>query len=1245
MILLAQVLPMVTAASVACAGSSTNLAPDQCNAWVDVYDQTGGAKWTACSDNRLDPCACMGIDDPGHTYPVCNTPGTEVNMIILVKNNMIGSLPDSIGAFKSMVEFYVSYNPGLGGTLPASISGWKVMADLQITGNAMSGAIPGAIAGMPLAVLTVAGNHFSGVLPALGNSAKGFPVTACDIAWTPAAGGRNSFTCPLPQNIANCKKYDGKIWIPMMASDCVTPCTGDSKNLTVTQCLAWIDFYEQAGGAGWEHCRETKYDPCSCMGVEDGKVGTAPVCNSAGTAVNQIVLTGNNMMGTLPPSMSAFVSIDAFIVYGNYGLRGAIPGSLSAWKDITVFQIGACSFDGGPLPALPFGQMKYCYVFDYPQRGLNSFLCPWPEHAVGKCTKFNGADYDGITEDDCTDYSSNNCIGKSARLVPAQCDAWISFFDQAGGAKWTKCAGGRLNPCAECTQCSDDGKQLTTLSPGAAGLTGTISDSIGQMTALEEIWIFGNPLLIGSIPASIGNLKNLTNLRLFNNNLGGLVPPLPFETYRSDCDLSGNRFACPLPAGAGACGNGAPVCSWNSTNCTGASTALAPAQCNAWAAFHDATGGTGWNFRGVGICNGLKTDPCACLGSPVCPVQQPFVYGNAGSGLYCCNVTLTGPTKGRCLGNGNCCLVPSDDGRDCQGVAPCDAPTFPVCNAESTSVETIMLPQCNLRGTLPAAIGLWSDIKRFQIDENNITGALPAVIGSAWQRLLIFDIYGNAFSGSALPALPFQNMDKNCYLFWPNGTNAFNCPWPSGATEHCVKNNGTPDAWHSVADTDCTAPHPPPVPPTSPHEKSPIGAVVGSLCAVLLLGALYLQQKKGRRDLLCFPGKAAGIPLLNTSVFASTMESTGGYSAPPVTQSGSGSGGGIGGINSSSSSSSSKTVAFSVAQIEHATENFDARLKLAQGAFGAVYRGTMRGAAVAIKVSTRTEAVGAKKSQYTGANSFALEAEVLGKYRHANIVALRGHCLGPSQPAQYLVYEFMAGGSVQDRLNLDSSEAPLTWEERLVIASDTARGLEYLHVDADPPIIHQDIKSENILLGEYQGHLVAKIADFGAVRIAPKLLTNTHLSALEVIGTKPYQPPEYTQQGHVSEKTDAFALGVVFLELLTGKPPVNKQTNEFLYFELQPALHVLQSALPPLFDARQGAPSRAQKKRLLALGCIAKKCLELYVGQRCTVSAVLVDLDVLAGRKAIRRAGRGEEYDPMTGKLVKTAEAVPSAKQ
>ena len=176
-------------------------------------------------------------------------------------------------------------------------------------------------------------------------------------------------------------------------------------------------------------------------------------------------------------------------------------------------------------------------------------------------------------------------------------------------------------------------------------------------------------------------------------------------------------------------------------------------------------------------------------------------------------------------------------------------------------------------------------------------------------------------------------------------------------------------------------------------------------------------------------------------------------------------------------------------------------------------------------------------------------------------------------------------------------------------------------MDADPPIIHEDIKSDNILLGEYQGRLIAKIADFGAVRIAPKLLTSTHYSAPDVIGTKPYQPPEYTGQGHVSEKTDTFAFGVVLLELLTAKPP--SHAGELLYSELSLML-----------DRRAGEWPR---DKTLALAAIAHKCLEMVVRKRCAVRDVLVELDVLAGRMALRRAGRGEEYDPMTGQLRKTA--------
>jgi hypothetical protein len=547
----------------------------------------------------------------------------------------------------------------------------------------------------------------------------------------------------------------------------------------------------------------------------------------------------------------------------------------------------------------------------------------------------------------------------------------------------------------------------------------------------------------------------------------------------------------------------------------------------------------------------------------------------------------------------------------------------------------------NLIGALSSSISAWIDIESFHVASNALTGSLPKSIGNAWLNLTYFDVHDNQLEAAPLPALPFNKMPfhsenwgphpTGCFLM--DGTSAFTCPWPAHAEQNCMKCNvsggcaGGKGMWVRIKNSDCTA-----VPvPTSNHGA----ALAGGLCAAaLLLGILVLRQKKHMQAWQwCFPEKSTGIPLLGTSASTSesTSEATCGYGAPAVVA-----------MESQESVVSApkrtRSVEFTLAQIQQATENFAEHLKLAEGAFGAVYRGSMRATAVAVKVLTRQDEPDAAHSDYSGANSFALEAKVLGQYRHANIVGLIGHCLGPEQPQQFLVYEFMPGGSLLNRLNQGAAAALLTWQERHIVASDAARGLEYLHVEADPPIIHQDIKSDNILLAEYDGHFVAKIADFGAVRIAPALLTSTHYSALDVIGTKPYQPPEYTGQGHVSEKTDTFAFGVVLLELLTAKPPSNKDTSEFLYAELEPVVRLASKLLPPLLDARAG---KWPRKKALALAKIAQKCLEMFPHNRCAVRDVLVELDVLAGRKAVVRAGRGEEYDPMTGKLVKTDIARP----
>ena len=199
-------------------------------------------------------------------------------------------------------------------------------------------------------------------------------------------------------------------------------------------------------------------------------------------------------------------------------------------------------------------------------------------------------------------------------------------------------------------------------------------------------------------------------------------------------------------------------------------------------------------------------------------------------------------------------------------------------------------------------------------------------------------------------------------------------------------------------------------------------------------------------------------------------------------------------------------------------------------------------------------------TRYVGAGGFRKELDVLTQYQHPNIVCLLGHCLSdasgggggvgggggddaaaqpqppPQQPPrQCLVFEFMAGGSLNARLlegrRLGEGEGkrlaaaaaaqPLTAEERFGIASDVARGLAYLHTaylhrEALPtPLIHQDVKSDNILLAEVGGQLVAKVADFGTARYAPSLqeqgqrsLGQTHHSTKAVVGTTPYMPME-----------------------------------------------------------------------------------------------------------------------------------------
>jgi serine/threonine protein kinase len=246
----------------------------------------------------------------------------------------------------------------------------------------------------------------------------------------------------------------------------------------------------------------------------------------------------------------------------------------------------------------------------------------------------------------------------------------------------------------------------------------------------------------------------------------------------------------------------------------------------------------------------------------------------------------------------------------------------------------------------------------------------------------------------------------------------------------------------------------------------------------------------------------------------------------------------------------------------------------------------------------------------------------------------------------------MEGGSLKSRLRpeLPGSAQRLSCDERFAIASDVARGIDFLHVHAIPPLIHQDVKSDNILLTAVGDRLVAKVADFGTARYAPELLEantqgwrNTHHSTGNVIGTRPYMPIEYITLGHVSEKTDTYAFGVVLCELLTAEPPADYEQGMVLSAKMVKPLAAAEQLLPPLLDKQLGGDSEWPLARVIVLARVAQHCLEAMPADRCTVSEQVQVLDELAGRAFEACVRTGEKAGNTAGYPLRLSPRQPVA--
>ncbi|CAN6452646.1 unnamed protein product [Victoria cruziana] len=216
---------------------------------------------------------------------------------------------------------------------------------------------------------------------------------------------------------------------------------------------------------------------------------------------------------------------------------------------------------------------------------------------------------------------------------------------------------------------------------------------------------------------------------------------------------------------------------------------------------------------------------------------------------------------------------------------------------------------------------------------------------------------------------------------------------------------------------------------------------------------------------------------------------------------------------------------YTIEEIEFATENFSEKRKIGEGGYGPVYKGYLDHTSVAIKV-LRPDAA-------QGRMQFQQEIEVLSCIRHPNMVLLLGAC--PEYGC--LIYEYLANGSLEDRLLRRGNSPPLSWQLRFRISVEIATGLLFLHQTKPEPLVHRDLKPANILLDR---NFVSKISDVGLARLVPPSVADhvTQYRMTSAAGTFCYIDPEYQQTGMLGIKSDIYSLGIMLLQIITGKPPM-----------------------------------------------------------------------------------------------------------
>ncbi|CAN6173856.1 unnamed protein product [Urochloa humidicola] len=832
----------------------------------------------------------------------------------------------------------------------------------------------------------------------------------------------------------------------------------------------------------------------------------------------------NGLSGSLPPGLAACRRLETLDVSGNKALAGPIPAFLTGFSSLRRLALAGNEFSG----TIPGELSQLCgriVELDLSNNRLGGAL----PASFAKCRSLEVLDLGG-------NQLSGDFVGTVVNTISSLRVLRLSFNNITGPNPLPVLAAGC--PLLEVIDLGSnelDGEIMEDLCSSLPSLrklflpnnylNGSVPKSLGNCANLESIDLSFN-FLEGNIPTEIMALPKLVDLVMWANGLSGEIPDMlcsngaTLETlvisYNNftggippsitKCvnliwvSLSGNRLNGSVPRGFGNLQKLA-ILQLNKNQLSG----RVPAElgtCNnlIWLDLNSNsfTGTIPPELAGQaglvpgGIVSGKQFAFLRNEAGNICPgagvlfeffgirPERLAAYPN----VHLCPSTriYTGTTVYTFGSNGSMIFLDLSYNGLTGGI--------PASFGNMMYLQVLNLGHNELNGTIPYEFSELKLIGALDLSNNHLSGGIPSGLGGL-TFLADFDVSNNNLSGPIPSSGQLTTFPQSRYA-----NNSGLCGIPLPPCSHDPRRGGAP------SDS------------TNGRRRTIGGSVlVGVALSVLILLLLLVTLFKLRKNQKTEEMRTGYIESLPTSGTSSWKLS--GVHEPLS-------------INVATFEKPLRKLTF--AHLLEATNGFSAETLIGSGGFGEVYKAKLKdGTVVAIK----------KLIHFTGQGDreFTAEMETIGKIKHRNLVPLLGYCkIGDER---LLVYEYMKHGSLDVVLH-DKAKASvkLDWAARKKIAIGSARGLAFLHHSCIPHIIHRDMKSSNVLL---DSNLEARVSDFGMARLMNAL--DTHLSVSTLAGTPGYVPPEYYQSFRCTTKGDVYSYGVVLLELLSGKKPIDP--NEF----------------------------------------------------------------------------------------------------